>query len=196
MAYLLPLTLTLVLLGFAVIGIHSHGKMMKPPNRSSIWRVPEFANQNPPANYDDNQLYCGAIHQADDPGSNCGVCGDPLAQATPRDNEIGGRWYRGIIVGNFRAGQSIELEVDLNAAHLGNMEWRLCTNPLLDNRQECYDQHVLTLASGGTKLPVLNGPGFYRTTATLPPGVTCEQCILQWNYRGGKVNYGFIRLLG
>ncbi len=41
----------LILLAFAIVGISGHGKMMKPPNRSSIWRVPEFANQNPPQNY-------------------------------------------------------------------------------------------------------------------------------------------------
>ena len=42
---------------------------------------------------DDNQLYCGAVHQAEVVGGNCGVCGDPIAQASPRDNEIGGKWY-------------------------------------------------------------------------------------------------------
>ncbi|OXA56683.1 uncharacterized protein LOC110847144 [Folsomia candida] len=168
--------------------VDAHGKMMKPPNRSSIWRVPEFSNQNPPANYNDNELYCGAIHQVDDPGSNCGVCGDPQAQSTPRDNEVNGRWYRGIIVGDYTRGQNIDIEIDLNAAHLGAMEWRLCTNPATEN-QACFNNHLLQLTSGGTKLYVTQGPGFYRTQATLPSGVTCEHCILQWNYRGGN-QYG------
>lgn len=84
---------------------------MRPPNRSSIWRVPEFAGQNPPANYDDNQLYCGGLHQADEPGSNCGVCGDRASDPTPRPNEIGGTWYRGIITGDYQSGQVIDIEV-------------------------------------------------------------------------------------
>lgn len=54
--------------------VHGHGKLMKPPSRSSVWRIPEFAQYNPLPNYSDNELYCGAIHQADDPGTNCGVC--------------------------------------------------------------------------------------------------------------------------
>lgn len=61
-----------VLVLFHVQESHSHGRFVKPPNRSSIWRDPAFASQNPPANYNDNELYCGAIHQAENPGSNCG----------------------------------------------------------------------------------------------------------------------------
>lgn len=51
---------------------HSHGRFMKPVSRSSIWRDPDFAGYNPPKNYNDNELFCGGIHQADNPGSNCG----------------------------------------------------------------------------------------------------------------------------
>lgn len=89
----------------AVAGVSGHGRFMKPPNRSSVWRVPEFASQNPPANYNDNELYCGAKHQAEDPGTDCGVCGDPVAQAKPRDNENGGKYAAGIITGKYTAGQ-------------------------------------------------------------------------------------------
>ena len=174
---------------FAVAGVAGHGRFMKPVSRSSVWRVPEFQSQNPPANYDDNQLYCGAIHQADDPGSNCGVCGDPFSQARPRDNERGGKYAKGIITGRYTAGQVIDVEVDLMAAHLGNMEWRLCTDAN-DESQECFNRHVLQLANGsGTKLPVDNGPGWYRTQLRLPAGVTCNPCVIQWNYRAGN-NWG------
>jgi hypothetical protein len=139
--------------------------------------------------YSDNELYCGAIHQKDDPGTNCGVCGDPLSQAQPRDNEMGGKYENGIITGTYTAGQTIDVEVDLNAAHLGAMEWRLCTNPATET-QNCFNQHVLQLANGsGTKLPVDKGPGWYKTQVKLPAGVTCGHCIIQWNYRAGN-NYG------
>jgi len=85
--------------------VESHGRLMKPPSRSSIWRIPEFHGENPPDNYNDNELFCGSVHQEDDPGRQCGVCGDPLSEPKPRDNEIGGKWYRGIITGRYRAGQ-------------------------------------------------------------------------------------------
>lgn len=50
----------------------SHGRFMKPPNRSSIWRDPQFNNQDPPKNYNDNELFCGSRHQVDNPGTDCG----------------------------------------------------------------------------------------------------------------------------
>ncbi len=136
------------------------------------------------ANYDDNQLYCGGIHQADDPGSNCGVCGDPISQSAPRDNEIGGKYDKGIIAARYSAGQVIDIQVELTAAHLGNMEWRLCTNPSSEN-QACFNQHVLQLADGsGTKYAVPPaGTGMHSTRVKLPAGVTCQRCIIQWNYR-------------
>lgn len=36
----------------------SHGMMLDPPNRSSMWRFDSTA----PVNNDDNQLYCGGMN--------------------------------------------------------------------------------------------------------------------------------------
>jgi len=175
----------LVLLALAV-QVNSHGRLMRPPNRSSIWRVPEFASQNPPANYNDNELYCGGLHQEQIVGGNCGVCGDPYTQAQPRENEINGRWYRGIITGRYSAGQTIDIEVDLTQAHLGYMEWRLCTTPFSGETQSCFNRYLLERADGGgSRLPV-TGTGMYRTQLRLPSGVTCSHCVIQWNYRAGN----------
>jgi len=184
------MALKIVILALAFIAsVHGHGKMMRPPSRSSVWRVPEFSQFNPTPNWSDNELYCGALHQADDPGTNCGVCGDPISQAQPRDNERGGKYANGIITGRYTAGQVIDVEVDLNAAHLGNMEWRLCTDANRET-QDCFNQHVLQRADGrGTKLAVDQGPNWYRTQLRLPAGVTCNPCVIQWNYRAGN-NYG------
>lgn len=169
---------SLLILVAIVAAVHGHGRLMKPPSRSSIWRLPEFQNQNPPANYDDNQLYCGGIHQADDPGSNCGVCGDPASQGRPRDNEIGGKWERGIITARYTAGQVIDVEVDLTTAHKGNMEWRLCTDPSQET-QECFNRNVLQLADGsGSKLAAGN-TGMHFARLKLPQGVTCSRCVIQ-----------------
>lgn len=89
----------------AIVEVSGHGRLMKPPSRSSVWRIPEFASQNPPANYGDNELYCGGVHQKDDPGTNCGVCGDGISASKPRPNENGGQYARGIITGKYSAGQ-------------------------------------------------------------------------------------------
>jgi len=177
----------LLCVGLAVT-IDGHGRFMKPPNRSSIWRVPEFQSQNPPANYADNELYCGGLHQSEVVGGNCGVCGDPFSAPTPRANEIGGQYYKGIITGNYRAGQVIDVEVELTVAHLGYMEWRLCANG--GESQSCFNQNLLQRADGaGSKLAVDHGTGWYRTQLRLPAGVTCDKCVIQWNYRAGN-NWG------
>jgi len=171
------------------INSEGHGRFMKPPNRSSVWRVPEFSSQNPPTNYDDDALYCGGIHQELVVGGNCGVCGDPIAAAAPRDNELGGRYSKGIITGNYRAGEVIDIEVQLTAAHKGYMEWRLCETPTSGETQACFNRNLLQLADGsGSKLPVTS-TGWYKTQVRLPAGVTCNHCVIQWNYRAGN-NWG------
>lgn len=70
----------------------------------SVWRVPEFAPFNPPTNWNDMELFCGGAHQVEIVGGNCGVCGDRYTDPTPRANEMGGQWYRGIITGRYSAG--------------------------------------------------------------------------------------------
>jgi hypothetical protein len=93
-------------LSMSIQKIAGHGRLMDPPSRSSIWRLPEFSSYSPPINYDDNQLFCGGLHQEDNPGTNCGVCGDPLDQSRPRDNEIGGVYYNtGYITRAYNASQ-------------------------------------------------------------------------------------------
>jgi len=46
----------LVLLFLASDEVRGHGRLMDPPNRSSIWRFKEFASHNPPTNYNDNEV--------------------------------------------------------------------------------------------------------------------------------------------
>ncbi|ODM92190.1 hypothetical protein Ocin01_14488 [Orchesella cincta] len=125
---------------------------------------------------------------AQDPGTDCGVCGDPKSDPAPRDNEINGKWYRGIITGRYSAGQVIDVEIELTVSHLGNMEWRLCTNPSTET-QDCFNQHVLQLADGSGTKHTGSPTGLHKVQLRLPEGVRCEHCILQWNYRAGN-NWG------
>lgn len=80
--------------------MRGHGRLMEPPNRSSLWRLKEFAHLNPPVNYNDNevnvtntfrremfcivtgpflcyfQLSCGGFaNQYDQNNGLCGPCG-------------------------------------------------------------------------------------------------------------------------
>lgn len=169
--------------------VRPHGYLLTPPSRSSIWRHRQFRYQNPPINYNDNELFCGGIHQTDDPGTNCGVCGDQKSSPSPRDNERGGRYYRGIISGRYQAGQTIRVDAVITAPHMGDMTWRLCTDVNRES-QQCFNQYLLERADGhGTKVPV-RGSGTYTTYLKLPAGMKCNHCVLQWNYRAGN-NWGW-----
>lgn len=43
--------------GFVLSGVHGHGMMLDPPNRSSLWRF----NESFPINYNDNENFCGGF---------------------------------------------------------------------------------------------------------------------------------------
>ena len=50
-------------------------------------------------------LICRFQHQYDTQGGLCGICGDPYDEPQPRTHEIGGPYYKGILVRNYAAGQ-------------------------------------------------------------------------------------------
>ncbi|XP_041377331.1 uncharacterized protein LOC121389749 [Gigantopelta aegis] len=174
----------LVLLPF-VLG---HGRLMDPPSRSSMWRL----GYKTPPNYNDNALNCGGfsnewyvLH------GKCGVCGDVWQDPTPRNNEAGGLYGKGIITKTYTTGQDIQISVQITANHGGWFEFRLCANnnPTKVITQSCLDQHLLQLEGGGTRHHLIGTEGDVIVTAKLPPGLTCSQCVLQWKWNAGN-SYG------
>ncbi|CAL8087627.1 unnamed protein product [Orchesella dallaii] len=172
--------------------VSAHGRLLEPPNRSSLFRCNEFSHLEPPENWDDNALYCGGkLHQHDVNGGKCGVCGDPYDHPIPRANEDGGELYRGIIVRAYRSGDVIPIEVELTTSHKGYFQFRLCAKDDADSHrdQNCFDEHLLELADGsGTnyKIPIEGGYYYADYNLTLPKDVTCEHCVLQWHYEAGN----------
>ena len=74
----------------------------------------------------------------------CGVCGDPWGQR-PRNHEApGGRYANGIIVKEYRVGETMEVEIDLSANHRGSFTFKLCQNNNVrrDSHQRCFDRYV------------------------------------------------------
>lgn len=88
----------------------AHVRLLAPVSRSSMWRNPQFAPHNPPINYDDDGLYCGSVPQ-EEVVTTCGLCGDPFSSPTPRANEHGGRYGRGVIAANYSAGQVEKMQI-------------------------------------------------------------------------------------
>ncbi|CAL8109433.1 unnamed protein product [Orchesella dallaii] len=179
------------ILSSLLLHIAGHGRLMEPPNRSSLWRFPEFDQHAPPINYNDNELFCGGFPaQHEFNGGRCGVCGDNYNDTRPRANEHKGQYGNGIISRNYTQGQNITSVVELTFGHLGHFEFRLCK--LQDSAQteaeDCFDQYLLSLADGsGTKFPVPDlGAHWYRVDLTLPEELECEHCVLQWHYVAGN----------
>lgn len=170
--------------------IHGHGRLMDPPSRNAMWR---FGYPNP-VNYNDNELFCGgyAVHWQQNKGK-CGVCGDAYHLSQPRPHEAGGEFANGIIVRHYTAGQEIEVEVELTANHYGRFELYLCpsNDPSRVATQECFDSYPLYVS--GTQDVRFEIPrdtdkkGVIRYSVTLPPYLTCSQCIVQWTYYTGNM---------
>ena len=49
------LSLLLVIVAAMLVQTEAHGRLIEPPSRASAWRY----GFSTPANYDDNQLFCG-----------------------------------------------------------------------------------------------------------------------------------------
>ncbi|XP_046551505.1 mucin-5AC-like [Haliotis rubra] len=183
---MLPTVITLVFCICLMVlpDVQGHGRLVEPPSRSSMWRY-GFDN---PRNYNDNELYCGGFQtQWGVNGGKCGVCGDPWN--AKRENEAGGKYANGIIVRKYKKGETITINIDLTANHLGYFQFRLCphNSPQTPVKQECLDRHLLRLTDGTARFKVTTARrGIYTMTVVLPENVTCSQCVLQWKYNTGN----------
>ncbi|XP_029663739.1 uncharacterized protein LOC115235834 [Formica exsecta] len=170
--------------------IHGHGRLMDPPSRNAMWR---FGYPNP-VNYNDNELFCGgyAVHWQQNKGK-CGICGDAYHLSEPRPHEAGGEFANGIITRHYTVGEEIQVEIELTANHFGRFEMYICPNddPSREATQECFDSYPLYVS--GTQdvrfeIPRDTGKkGIIQYTVTLPPYLTCSQCVVQWNYYTGNM---------
>ncbi|XP_046326753.2 uncharacterized protein LOC124111183 [Haliotis rufescens] len=180
------LAAVVVILG-VVGGAWGHGYVYDPPGRSTMWRW----GFKVPINYNDNALNCGGFsNQWYAENGKCGVCGDPYEQPSPRDNEAGGKYGLGIIARGYKTGQDIPITIEITANHQGYFEFRLCKNDDVKKvvTQACLDQNLLHLKNAnGTRYYLQSSQyGKLYLTASLPAGLTCSQCVLQWKWRAGN----------
>ncbi|XP_043286015.1 uncharacterized protein [Venturia canescens] len=169
-----------------ISGIDGHGRLMDPVNRGSAYRK-GFPT---PVNWDDDGNYCGGFMvQYQLNNGLCGVCGDNYADKQPRANENGGTYGTGIIVETYKAGSDILANVEITANHFGYFTFDLCPlqNTTDIETEECFDAFKLELADGGFKY-VVDTPrvGEYLVKLRLPDGLTCDHCVLRWQYTAGN----------
>lgn len=58
----------------------------------------------------------------------------------------------------------------------------------VDATVECLEKTVLRLAgTGETRVAApVSGAQAYALNVSLPAGLTCDHCVLQWKYRAGE----------
>ena len=101
----------------------SHGRLIEPPSRTSAWRF----GFSTPTYYNDTETNCGGYDRhRNQNGGKCGICGDAWDERSPRKGEGGGRFGTGVIVRQYRPGQTIKISVDITANHLGYFQFRVC----------------------------------------------------------------------
>ena len=184
--------------------MNGHGRIMDPVGRGSVWRVKDTNPLVIPyadlveANYDDHGNNCGGATYLSENGGKCGLCGDPVGNKEPRLHEDGGKYGKGIIVGQYQAGQTMTANVLITAHYKGYMEFYLCArNDELWSAGDIEDcLEILSLAEGGTQwtLPSPNqsnhqNGGYWYDVDVVLPDVECTRCVLKWRYRGGN-NWG------
>ena len=101
-----------------------------------------------------------------------------------RKNEAGGRMATGKIVRTYRPGQTINLEVDVTAAHRNSIfVFKVCPAQSRSREvsQKCLNSHRLML-NGKKSYTMPFRKGIHRIKAKLPPGMSCNRCVLQWTW--------------
>ncbi|XP_043471879.1 uncharacterized protein LOC122504725 [Leptopilina heterotoma] len=179
----------LVLILFYFSEIRGHGMLMQPVNRASAWRK----GFRTPINYDDNANYCGGfnVQYAANKGK-CGVCGDNYATKQPRPNENNGHYGKGVIVQRYKAGEKIDLTVQITANHIGYFKFAICPLKNADDieTEACFKKYPITLMNNKDRYTVpARLVGLIKIKAYLPENLTCERCVLRWHYRAGN-NWG------
>ncbi|XP_068895348.1 uncharacterized protein [Tenebrio molitor] len=183
------LPISIFVLCLFIDNISGHGMMLDPPNRSSLWRF----NPSAPINYDDDQNYCGGMtEQWDYFGGKCGVCGDRYDDPHPQDNENTGKYGKGIIAKQYTSGSVIDIEVLLTTNHMGYFNFSLCVleDPNApESGEDCFKP--ITLGDGSPKYVLPNKEeednDTVNLTLKLPDGLTCDRCVLRWNYNAGNI---------
>ena len=116
------------------------------------------------------------------------MCGDPW-NTGKGNNKVGGLYDKDIITAIYNPGSTIDVVIDDVVTNGGYFEFRLCENKLFltQDSQECFQNGLLTIKSSSeTKyFDIKNGEN--KLQLILPDNVTCDQCVLQWKYRTGKL---------
>lgn len=182
-------TLIIVALIFdCAVETSGHGMVISPAGRGSRWR----SDRTAPFDYDDNGSNCGGFsNQWSVQGGKCGICGDPYQYSTPRPHELGGSiGVNGVIVASYIRSSTIEVTVKITANHLGKFLFDLCNLDVEPESEACFARNRLQTSDGKDEYTVGNAVGDYKVLLKLPTNLTCQHCVLRWQYIAGN-NWGW-----
>ncbi|RQM28970.1 hypothetical protein B5M09_013407, partial [Aphanomyces astaci] len=166
----------------------AHGRLLVPPHRGYIGKLPQFSGLVP-INFSDHGLSGGGIGQTK--GGKHGICGD--SYSGKRLHETGGEFakfpqHREKVIGAcYAPGSTMDLQVQITANHKGYFEFGLCKlNSLNDKETEdCFKTLVQPNGEKDWQLPA--GAKTFNMQYMLPDGVSCDgdsHCVLRWHYVG------------
>lgn len=169
--------------------VYSHGTMIDPVSRNSLWRVDKTA----PINYNDIEMFCGGIGVLTSSGGKCGICGDPYTSQSPRPHETGGYMVVNKTVKNYFPGSTIDVMIDLDTNHGGYFEFELCRRNSINSMEtdDCFERLRFIDGTYRKQLKMDHSDKGLMSMSLLMPDnlVECRACILRWNYRAGN-NWG------
>ncbi|XP_045584597.1 uncharacterized protein [Procambarus clarkii] len=163
---------------FLVAQAAGHMSLQEPPARNVMWRM---GFNDLPAHADDDYLIC---HEKS-ARNKCPPCGDSADTPPPHPHEGGGQWATGIISRTYTMGQVMNIHVNVTRSHGGSIEFKLCPHDSIATPvdQRCLDRYPLEIVGSNSRsVPIrapYNSPEQISVRVRLPPGVACDQCVLQ-----------------
>jgi len=154
-------------------GAYSHGYMVKPSSRNDLNCAPGDygcrSNVAVPRNYRSRAT----------PGLGEGSVPEPACGA----GKTGPEFKKGRVVATYRAGDTIEVEMQTYENHAGHYAYRLCLDG--SDTEECFKKNYLQNDQGKVwmAIPKANhGMATFRDRIRIPEGINCDKCTLSWRW--------------
>lgn len=84
------------------------------------------------------------------------------------------------------AGSVFQTEVKLTTNHMGFFTFQICNLDDDTESEECFEKNQVLFEDGSSKYPVPAEVFMFYPEIRLPPGLTCDHCVLRWYYTAGN----------
>jgi len=98
------------------------------------------------------------------------------------------------VVATYRAGDTIEVEMQTYENHAGHYAYRLCLDG--SDTEECFKKNYLQNDQGKVwmAIPKANhGVATFRDRIRIPEGINCDKCTLSWRWDTHSTEFDALR---